>query len=159
MQSYIYRLAATSAQKLRAQKYGWMSLKPRQNPDMPCAERFEGRLVNVHCDPKSGLYKQRLGDFFAPQKVNSSTSSTSDWEYDTAVASVYFDRAKQLATIKQTVPLTTIMAQVGGTMGLYTQLTGWSFISLLHLVIIMVQASFTCAIYSKKRKLAAKRAN
>ncbi len=146
--SYYSNLAFTSAQKIRHEKYGWLSPLPRQNSAQSCSKRFEGRLLEVNCDPASGLYKQRLGDFFAPNG-----SSTSDWERETTVVSVYFDRARQLATVKDGTPLSTVMSQVGGTMGLYTQLTGWSFITLLHLIIIMAQTGLACAVYSGKRKV------
>ncbi len=39
--------------------------------------------------------------------------------------------------------------QVGGTMGLYTQLTGWSLITLLHLLILLLQSGLTCLAYTR----------
>ncbi len=46
-----------------------ITTRSRQQPGDSCPSRFSGRFVQVACDKRSGLYKQRLGDFFAPKNL------------------------------------------------------------------------------------------
>ncbi len=47
-----------------------------------------------------------------PCSSSGSSKGPSDWERETLAVNVYFDRAHQLATIRDAVPIATIMAQV-----------------------------------------------
>jgi len=142
---YHAHLSWTYEQKIRHERYRWFkdNHKQRSNTKRGCKQRYDGLLVSLNCDDESPLWKQRLGEFF---------SDPLGWQKETAVVNVYFDSGKQLSTVKRPVTIATKASQLGGTLGLYTQFTGWSFITVLQVVILLLQG--VAAMLFRKPELA-----
>ncbi len=140
---YFSQLAPKTIYRLRQSQSPWFRNAPPRQRGNPysCSESFEGALVKLSCAPRSPLYKQRVGDFFRDKDK---------WERESAVVDVYFDSAKQLATVSDTMSLYEKLSQLGGTLGLFTQFTGWSFIILVNLTFLLVETLAT-VLWSKTK--------